>query len=390
MKPIVRHLSAIAAFALASGAVAQQPKSLFAGRAVMPDGTIAQNVTIRLDQGAISAVSTDSEAPGGRNTVSHPDAVVCPGLIDVWSYLGVYGSNVERTKPVDQDLRILDAFNPNAPELRHALEQGITSALIVPSPRNVIGGTAAVVRTHTDGETPDVIDADGPLVVTLSESVLDVNLGPTSRAGALFLLRDAFENPPAESGPIVDAKNGKRPVVAFAQSGDDAISIVTTLSQYDIKPTLMHTVDAIELGRDLEGSVSSMILGPYGFATAPEVIAGSGAIARRDIPVVLRAGAPSVEAMGLRASAALASRYGLNPDAARRAITSGAAEAAGVGDTVGSLKSGLAADLVVFSEDPLRPDARVLEVYIRGVRVYAAPPTDPMDDPEVLYIGGAE
>ena len=46
--------------------------------------------------------------------------------------------------------------------------------------------------------------------------------------------------------------------------------------------------------------------------------------------------------------------------------------AAGVSDRVGSIYKGLDADFVVFSDDPLRLDAQVLEVYVSGVRVYDA------------------
>jgi cytosine/adenosine deaminase-related metal-dependent hydrolase len=40
---------------------------------------------------------------------------------------------------------------------------------------------------------------------------------------------------------------------------------------------------------------------------------------------------------------------------------------------VGAIEAGHDADLVVFSGDPLRLDSRVMEVYIKGERVYAAP-----------------
>lgn len=62
----------------------------------------------------------------------------------------------------------------------------------------------------------------------------------------------------------------------------------------------------------------------------------------------------------------------MDPAAARRAITSVAAKAAGVASRVGTIEPGRDADLVVFSDDPLRLDARVLAVYVDGVRVHAA------------------
>jgi imidazolonepropionase-like amidohydrolase len=53
-------------------------------------------------------------------------------------------------------------------------------------------------------------------------------------------------------------------------------------------------------------------------------------------------------------------------------MTSQAAEVAGVADRVGAIRPGADADLVVFSDDPLRLDSRVLEVYVDGVRVFGS------------------
>jgi imidazolonepropionase-like amidohydrolase len=53
-------------------------------------------------------------------------------------------------------------------------------------------------------------------------------------------------------------------------------------------------------------------------------------------------------------------------------MTAVPAKVAGVSERVGTIAPGKDADLVVFSKDPLRLDAKVLEVYVRGVRVYCA------------------
>ncbi len=57
-------------------------------------------------------------------------------------------------------------------------------------------------------------------------------------------------------------------------------------------------------------------------------------------------------------------------------MTINAAKVAGVAGRVGAIAPDKDADLVVFSQDPLRPDAKVLEVYVRGVRVYSAADQD--------------
>jgi imidazolonepropionase-like amidohydrolase len=62
-------------------------------------------------------------------------------------------------------------------------------------------------------------------------------------------------------------------------------------------------------------------------------------------------------------------------------LTINAARVAGLGNRVGALTPGSDADIVVFSKDPLRLDARVLEVWVGGKRVHRAE-VSPSDDDE--------
>ena len=91
-----------------------------------------------------------------------------------------------------------------------------------------------------------------------------------------------------------------------------------------------------------------------------EVIFGSGLL-------------PSPEAAPhLALYAARAVGYGLDSDAALEAITSAAARLLGVEKEVGQLKEGLKADLVIWSDHPFAPGARVQRVFVGGQEVYRA------------------
>ncbi|MBI1851989.1 MAG: amidohydrolase family protein [Planctomycetes bacterium] len=59
-------------------------------------------------------------------------------------------------------------------------------------------------------------------------------------------------------------------------------------------------------------------------------------------------------------------KYGMDRDAALRAVTSSAADVLGYGDRVGSLQPGREANLVVLDRDPLDPLARVQKVLVSG------------------------
>ena len=135
--------------------------------------------------------------------------------------------------------------------------------------------------------------------------------------------------------------------------------------------TLVFTGAASEVPADLSDVFRATATGPYDYTMSPNALAHAGALAKSGNLVSLVAGSPGGVPDGLRISAALAARYGLAPAKARAAMTSAAAKAVGVADRIGSIEQGKDADFVIFSDDPLRLDARVLAVYIDGVRVYS-------------------
>ena len=70
--------------------------------------------------------------------------------------------------------------------------------------------------------------------------------------------------------------------------------------------------------------------------------------------------------------AALAAGCGFGADVALEALTAGAARLLGVEQEIGRLEPGLKADLVIWSDHPFAPGARVEQVYIDGREVYRA------------------
>ena len=70
----------------------------------------------------------------------------------------------------------------------------------------------------------------------------------------------------------------------------------------------------------------------------------------------------------MRYEAGNAVAYGMEWNAALRAITLTPAETFGVADRVGSLRSGKIADVVVWSGDPFEFATRAEHVFVNGVR----------------------
>jgi imidazolonepropionase-like amidohydrolase len=78
----------------------------------------------------------------------------------------------------------------------------------------------------------------------------------------------------------------------------------------------------------------------------------------------------------LRSQAAIAVKYGLEPEEALRAITVNPARLMGLEKRIGTLEPGKDADLVVWSGDLFDVRQEALRVFIDGVEIYRSPRVD--------------
>jgi imidazolonepropionase-like amidohydrolase len=393
----------------------RKPFTLCGGKVLLPDGTLASGLAVVIRGDRIERVSREDEAGLPDPVRLPPDAVLSPGLIDAGSSLGAFGQNRETARPVDLLARASLAVDPHHPDLRVALEAGITAAMVCPEPENVVSGRAVVFRTAPFAKRLDILRDDGPLTFALGSSVFQREREPTSRGGARHLLREALaharapegageaaggavkviaKESPAESskeGPGGGTKEGrtdghrllraflegKIPGIVFCEAPEDVRTAFEIFKEFGRVPDFAYTSSAplgssMDFARQAAAAGVSVISGPLGFRAGEETLKAPGLIAKAGVRVAFRGALPAASRHSLRLTAALAARHGMEPAAARRALTAAAAEVCGVPDRVGSIAAGKDADLVIFSGDPLRLDSRVLEVYIRGSRAFQA------------------
>ena len=352
--------------------------TLVAGRVVQPDGTLEENVAVVIRAGKIKRLGPAAEAQDQRIRRFGPETVVCPGLIDLFSSVGAVGQAVETASFVDPHARAADAVDPRHADLGLALRSGVTTAMVAPTPGNLVSGVCVSFRTFVDGGKLDVLRDDGPLVFALGDTVWRSDRPPTSRSGTLHRLRTVLDD--AREGnahPRINAVvAGRLDALIVCPSAHDVATARNGLGNTFRRFGVMHTDDAVELAADLKGLGRPMVVGPYGFNSSRRILLGAAALAESGVEVAFRGGLPQSAPDAMRITAALAVRHGMDPAAARRAITIAPAKAAGLSGRIGAVAPGKDADLVVFSRDPLRLDAVVLEVYVKGVRVYAAASQD--------------
>lgn len=347
------------------------PTLLEGGRYLRPDGTLSENPGILIVNGKIGAVGVgkvpaDSEL---RRVQLGADSVVSPGLIDLLSAIGGFSASSERTVAVDPDLSRREAVDPVHRDLGRALASGVTTVLVGGARANLVDGVAVTFRTALlDGEL-DVLRDDGPLLFGLGPSVVAADRDPSSRASAVEMLRRVLEGDGATHPRLEAHRRGELDGLAWAESVGDLEVLLDLLSATSprkpavaVDPFVWH-----RCRKSVADKVSRVILGPYS-TLAPALPSLHGVWAPGLEPAFSGMSRP-YSAETPRRNAALAVRLGMPPDVARRALTANAADIAGVADRVGRIGPGLEADLVVFSDDPLRVDSRIEMVFVRGRRV---------------------
>jgi imidazolonepropionase-like amidohydrolase len=107
---------------------------------------------------------------------------------------------------------------------------------------------------------------------------------------------------------------------------------------------------------------------PDGDLPYDAVYANPGVLARAGVVIAFQTD-DAADARNLPYNAALATAYGLDPDAALQALTINPARIFGVDDRIGSLEVGKLANLQVTTGDPLDVRTLVRHVFIRGTPI---------------------
>ena len=367
---------AVPAFTLQAGETAEpdQGTVLLAGQLLQPDGTLLDHATVVVRAGQITRVSQEAEGEGLPPHQLPPESVICPGLVELFALPSVVEQTIEDAKTIDPDASPARGLDPSHRDFRAALEAGITAVMVGPAATNLVSGVCVTTRTHVAHGQLDILRDEGPLVLAVGEGVWRADRAPTSRSGAMHDLRKLLAQARAGAAhPRLNAVvRGELDAWIACSTGQDVTATRRALGDLSKYFGVVVSQDAIDVVGSLQDVRPPVVLGPYSMETSRREILGAAALTEAGIEVAFRAGFPVTGRDALRLTAALAVRHGMDPAAARRAITIAPAEVAGVADRIGSVAPGKDGDLVVFSGDPLRMDARVLEVYVRGQRVYSA------------------
>lgn len=352
-----------------------------------PDGPVT-SATVVWDEGVITSVSADSSAAKGCEVVDAQGAPLTAGFIEVDTQLGVVEVGLEGetrdgdagSESIRSGFQVTDAYNPRSSLIPIQRIGGVTRALVVPAGGR-ISGQAGHVRLSGASQMKAVVDAG---------VAMWANLDGSSSAQALRELRQALQDardwprlkaaydrgqvrPLAASANDLEALGavirGDIPLVIKADRASDIEAILRFADEQKIRVVIDGGAEAWLVAEALAEASVAVIVDP--------MVYGSGSFdqlhGRADNPALLDEAGVTVilsthsthNARNLGQYAGNAVRGGMSHEAALKAITEAPANVFGLND-VGIVAPGAAADLVLWSGDPLEVRSWPEGVWIDG------------------------
>ena len=370
---------------------------------VIPRGFVAFEGEKLTAVGPMEALPAGAEGPVLDAEGGH----ILPGFIDAHCHLGLFGDALgfeaddgnESTDPCTPQLRAVDGVNPLDRGFREAREGGVTTVLTGPGSANPIAGQFLALKT--DGRWVDemVLKAPAAMKFALGENPKSVyndrKETPVTRMATAALIREHLakaqeyqdkqakaDGDPDQDMPDYDAKlealvpvvAGELPAHFHAHRADDIATAVRLSREFGLKLVVVHGTEGYLVPELLAEAGVPVITGPcLTDRSKPELVGQTldnpALLHRAGVKIAICTDHPETPIQYLPLCAAMAVRGGLDPEEALAAITSSAAEIAGLSKRVGTLTPGKDADVVVTSGHPFDWNGSIRAVFLNGRRV---------------------
>ncbi len=394
----MNRLAPLAAMFILAPAIAGAQDLLIRGARVHTAGAARtlENADVLVQGGRIEAVGNSLAAPAGATVVEANGRPLTPGLFGGVSQVGLeevnleestYDAQLELTAPAWQhmwrpEFDVTPAFNPRSKVLPVMRVEGVTWSMLSPLAADslVMGQGSAVTL---DGRFEAALDGSRTLFVNWGSAAHDASGGSRAAQYMLFdqAIREVRETGtpgpaalllPEGRAALKSYLAGGR-VVFYVHRASDIRSVVRFAAARGMKPVVAGGAEAWVVARELADADVPVILDPL--ENLPYDFDRLGA--RFDNAKILheagvRIAFSQTDSFHLRKNRQLAGNavaHGLPWDAGLAAITSAPAAIFGVGDARGRIEKGQAADLVLWSGDPLEVTAVAEAAWIAGAPV---------------------
>jgi imidazolonepropionase-like amidohydrolase len=362
-----------------------------------------------IENGTILMRNEKIVAVGRAQEVAIPDGwevlrakVVTPGLIDAHCSVGLSGilnydhdqDQLERSEPIQPELRALDAYNAQEELVSWVRSFGITTIHTGHAPGELISGQTLVVKTTGNTVEEALVRETGAVAVTLSGAARKSDKkSPGTRGKMIAMLRAelieareyldkvrAAETDDSKEPPARDLRletlgrvlQGELPLMITAHRAQDINNALRLASEFSLRVWLDGASEAYLLIDEIKASSVPVLIHPTMARTTGERENASFETAAKlveaGIPVAMQAGYESYvpKTRIVLFEAAMAAAHGLTFDEALATITIDAARILGIEERVGSLEVGKDGDLALYDGDPFEYTTHCIGVVIDG------------------------
>lgn len=387
--------------AQAPGSKGGPPLLLRAAKVLPIDAPPLTPGEVLVEDGRIAAVGSHVEVPPDVLVRDFADGWLVPGFVELHCHVGSSGSDTnDMVLPHNMDLRTLDALRADNELLDRAAMAGVTTALCIPGSGSSISGLGTIIKSAGPSFDARLVRYPGALKIALhargGNPVRSAGDLGSTRLGLHWMLREVMQQArdyhdactrfeqhhgdQPQFNPRLDPLRGlfrrEFPVILHAYGTDDTMTAVRILAWgLDVPIVISHGMYDSFLIRDVIAAAGvPMNLGPRTYEFYDGQFIGNAAMHHAaGVHVSICTDAPVVAEEELQLQAAMASRLGLPPEAALRALTLEPAKAAMIDHRVGSITRGKDADLCVFRGDPIDPRHAPVFVMIDGREIAPAP-----------------
>ena len=401
MRRLALLLAGIAALAAPAAA---QTVAITGGRVVIGDGSPPiDRGTVLIRSGRVVAAGANVAVPADAERIDASGRWVTTGIVAGFSRIGIVevdavdpsNDTSANNSPFNAALDVVPAVNPRASTIAINRAAGVTRAVVSPATgRSIFAGQGAVI------DLADDMDA-----VTRPRLFQYIELGEGgaataggSRPAAYAALRNALREARdagagrrtddvlltrLDANALVGVLNGTQLLLVHVERASDILQVLSLRRDFpNLRLVLVGATEGWRVAQDIAAARVPVIANalndlPASFEQLAATQSNIGRMTAAGVRVSIgmlnddearQARVSTQYAGNLVAITRVPGHTGLSWDQAFAAISSGPAEALGLGSEIGSLRPGRRADVVIWDGDPLELSAGVEAVWIDGVR----------------------
>ena len=414
-------LGAVCAVALTSPASAQSLTAITGGR-VLTGTSVIENGTVVIQNGRVVSVGTGA-APAGARIIDARGKVVSPGFVAVDSGLG--GSEISSVSGSDDlsngantisaSFDVSYGLDPWSFTLPVARLGGITRAIVVPTHAGGGGGSGGHAHDDSDFagvghgglQSPGLFAGQAAIIHLAAGTDILVKprvamIAPFGEAGAgiaggargaqftqfketlaevrLFArnraaydragLRDLSLSR-ADLEALIPVANGTLPLIVTVRRAADIQQVLRLAREEGVKIILDGAEEAWLVADQIAAANVPVLLNPISnlpgsLETRAARMQNAAVLDAAGVVIAIKGNDGSHRVRETRYNAGNAVSHGLPYDAAIEAITVNPAKIFGMAGQFGELRAGAAADVVIWSGDPLEPLSNAETIFIGG------------------------